>query len=171
MGDRTIIISSLTKCFGLPGLRLGWVFTRHSVLNQIFAAHQAMVAIAPTISQLIVSRFPDFDYKKWLEDNRNRVINNRKIITEALRENKLEYVPTLGSFYVLFKIPDAVLKAMDEVDFAFYLKDHFGILTVPGKAFGEYSKGFMRLSYGGRPDTFAEGVRRIREGINSIIVL
>lgn len=169
VGERTIIVSSLTKCFGLPGLRLGWAFTRHSVLNQIFAAHQAMVAIAPTISQLIISRFPDFDYQKWLEDNRNRVIHNRKIITEALIENKLEYVPTLGSFYVLFKIPEAVLEAMDEVDFAFYLKDHFGILTVPGKAFGDYSKGFMRLSYGGHPDTFAEGVRRIRKGIDSII--
>ncbi len=168
-GERTIIVSSLTKCFGLPGLRLGWAFTRHSVLNQIFAAHQAMVAIAPTISQLIVSRFPDHDFQQWLENNRNRVIKNRFIITEELKKNELEYVPTLGSFYVLFKIPEPVLKAMDEVDFAFYLKDHFGILTVPGKAFGEYSNGFMRLSYGGCPDTFADGIHRIREGINTVI--
>jgi aspartate aminotransferase len=169
VGNRTIIVSSLTKSFGLPGLRLGWAFTRHSVINQIFAAHQAMVAIAPTISQLIVSRFPDYDFKKWLDENRNRVIENRKLITEELRKNDLEYVPTLGSFYVLFKIPEAVLKAMGEVDFAFYLKDHFGILTVPGKAFGDYSHGFMRLSYGGHPDTFPEGIRRIRKGIDSIV--
>lgn len=168
-GNNTIIVSSLTKCFGLPGLRMGWAFSRHPVIHQIFAAHQAMVAIAPSISQHILSHFPEHDYKGWLENNRNRVINNREIITDELEKYHLEYVPTEGSFYVLFKIPEAILKIMDEITFAFYLKDNFGILTVPGKSFGEYSHGFMRLSYGGRPEEFSEGIKRIRNGIDSLI--
>ncbi len=85
-----------------------------------------------------------------------------------LKENEIEFVNSEGAFYILFKIPDEIMKNMTDVDFAFHLKDNHKILTVPGSAFGEYSTGYMRLSCGGLSKDFKEGIKRIRDGIDSI---
>ncbi len=85
-----------------------------------------------------------------------------------LKENGIEFVDSEGAFYVLFKVPTEIMEKMTDVDFAFHLKDDHKILTVPGSAFGEYSTGYMRLSCGGLSKDFKEGIKRIRDGIDSI---
>ena len=168
IGSHSILVSSLTKNYGLPGLRLGWAYTKHNVINKIIAAHQSIAAITSSISQQLVEQFPNNDYKNWLEVNRNKTIKNRELMKSELKENGIEFVDSKGAFYVLFKVPTEIMEKMTDVDFAFHLKDNHKILTVPGSAFGEYSTGYMRLSCGGLSKDFKEGIKRIRDGIDSI---
>jgi len=65
-----------------------------------------------------------------------------------------------GAFYTMvdvsalgpsMKVAEALLKA--------------GVITVPGAAFGSESEGFLRVSFCANHDTLAEGVQRIKRGL------
>ena len=45
LSDRAISVSSLSKTYGLPGLRLGWLVTRHPELQERFLAAKEQVVI------------------------------------------------------------------------------------------------------------------------------
>ena len=51
---------------------------------------------------------------------------------------------------------------MDSGDFSNRLLDECRVAVVPGEAFGEEGRGFVRLSYAGDADELREGLRRIR---------
>ncbi len=168
LGSHTICVSSVTKIFGLPGLRLGWAFTRHPLMQNIIAAHQSITAISPTPSQQIVAEFPAYDYSKWLKENRDKTIRNRNSLMAMLDDHGLEYIRPEGAFYLLLKVPEAVLANFDDVETAFALRDEFSVLVVPGSAFGANARGTLRLSFGGAGDDFPEAVRRIHHGFEKL---
>ncbi len=45
--------------------------------------------------------------------------------------------------------------------FCLRLRDEGRVVVVPGQAFGERGRGFVRLSYAGDPALIREGVRRL----------
>lgn len=45
LSDRAISVSSLSKTYGLPGLRLGWIVTRNSELQERFLAAKEQIVI------------------------------------------------------------------------------------------------------------------------------
>ena len=45
LGERVISVSSLSKAYGLPGLRLGWLMTRDRTLNELFLAAKEQMFI------------------------------------------------------------------------------------------------------------------------------
>jgi aspartate/methionine/tyrosine aminotransferase len=47
------------------------------------------------------------------------------------------------------------------LDIALGLAGRTKVVTIPGIAFGPGGEGFLRLSFAGTPEDFAEGVRRI----------
>lgn len=165
IGEHTILISSVSKSFGLPGLRLGWAYSHNPIIQQIVTAHQSIAAIISSISQQLVAKFIDYDYKQWLQDNLDITISNRIKITGELDHYGLEYVNSTGAIYVLLIIPAKILNKMTDVEFAFYLRDQCKVLTVPGSAFGDYSKGYLRLSIGGNADEYPEAIKRIADAI------
>jgi aspartate/methionine/tyrosine aminotransferase len=42
------------------------------------------------------------------------------------------------------------------------------VITVPGAAFGSESEGFLRVSFCADHETLAEGVQRIKQGLQNI---
>ncbi|MCK5520148.1 MAG: pyridoxal phosphate-dependent aminotransferase, partial [Candidatus Marinimicrobia bacterium] len=169
VGKNTLLVSSVTKIFGLPGLRLGWIYTENDIMNEIIAAHQSITAISPGMSQQLIAHFPEHDYKGWLQENRDKTIQNRLNLMKILDSYNLDYIKPEGAFYLMLKIPKTVLEKMDDIETAFKLKDEFSILLVPGSAFGKNANGYMRLSFGGSGDDFPEAVKRINDGFKSIM--
>lgn len=54
LGDRVISVASLSKAYGLPGLRIGWLMTRDADLNERFlAAKEQIVICGPAIDEEI----------------------------------------------------------------------------------------------------------------------
>ena len=64
-----------------------------------------------------------------------------------------------GGFYHWQPCPPEALA--DPMAFCLRLRDEGGVVVVPGSAFGEGGRGFIRLSYAGEPDQIREGVRRL----------
>ena len=65
--------------------------------------------------------------------------------------------PSAGGFYHWQPVPEGV----DPMAFCLRLRDEGKVIVVPGLAFGERGRGFIRLSYAGAPDRIREGVARL----------
>lgn len=64
-----------------------------------------------------------------------------------------------GAFYAFV---DVRLTGLDSGEFADRLLDEERVAVVPGEAFGEEGRGFVRLSYAGDASELREGVARLR---------
>ncbi|HSB54879.1 MAG TPA: pyridoxal phosphate-dependent aminotransferase, partial [Gemmatimonadales bacterium] len=49
LGERVISVASLSKAYGLPGLRLGWLITRSRQLNEAFLAAKEQILITGSV--------------------------------------------------------------------------------------------------------------------------
>jgi aspartate/methionine/tyrosine aminotransferase len=82
-----------------------------------------------------------------------------KLIREELR---LRAVTPDGAFYTMLDVSEFG----PSMKMAEALLEQ-GVITVPGAAFGSESEGFLRVSFCADHDTLAEGVRRIKRGLES----
>lgn len=49
LSDRVISVSSLSKTFGVPGIRVGWLITRHPALMETLLAAKEQIALAHSV--------------------------------------------------------------------------------------------------------------------------
>jgi aspartate/methionine/tyrosine aminotransferase len=49
LGDHVISVASLSKAFGVPGIRVGWLITRDLVLQEIFLAAKEQISICGSV--------------------------------------------------------------------------------------------------------------------------
>lgn len=71
----------------------------------------------------------------------------------------LRLIEPQGAFYAFV---DVRLTGLDSGEFADRLLDEEHVAVVPGEAFGEEGRGFVRLSYAGDAGELREGVARLR---------
>ena len=74
--DRTMVSSGLSKAYGLPGLRIGWIVAQKDMINRLWAYHDYTTICASAMS--------DFVANLALETkNRTRLMSRtRKILTD-----------------------------------------------------------------------------------------
>lgn len=49
MGDHVISVSSLSKAYGVPGIRIGWLISRDKALQEIFLAAKEQISICGSV--------------------------------------------------------------------------------------------------------------------------
>ncbi|WP_213978927.1 pyridoxal phosphate-dependent aminotransferase [Sphingomonas sp. dw_22] len=49
MGDHVISVASLSKAFGVPGIRVGWIINRDPVLQELFLAAKEQISICGSV--------------------------------------------------------------------------------------------------------------------------
>ena len=67
--------------------------------------------------------------------------------------------PSAGAFYHWQALPASAPE--DPLAFCLRLRDEGGVLTVPGTAFGDRGRGYLRISYACEPEQVREGVSRL----------
>jgi len=57
LSDRVVSVASMSKAYGLPGLRVGWAVTRDAALmEQLLAAKEQIVICGPTLDEAIAAK-------------------------------------------------------------------------------------------------------------------
>ena len=159
--NRTIVISGLSKSMSMTGWRLGWLAGDEDVVKAALVLHGYVTTCASAVSQKasLVSWSDEAEaaraaFRKTFRSRRDHLL---KMISEELG---LQAVTPDGAFYTMIdvsefgpsmKVAEALLEA--------------GVITVPGAAFGSESEGFLRVSFCADHDTLAEGVQRIKRGL------
>lgn len=160
--DKTVIVSGLSKSLSMTGWRVGWVASKDSdFIKACITLHGFMTVCTSTISQKAA-------LLGWTEDAENAKAEARAIYKKRgeflvdLLEKELGVKGTTpeGAFYTMVD----VRPLGDDLEVAEkFLQNR--VITVPGIAFGDEAKGFLRISFCQPEEKMVEGVRRMKEAL------
>jgi len=157
--DTGLVLGSVSKAWGGPGLRLGWALGDPKWLAPARLLHAYMVtAPAAPAQRAALALIRESD--TVLPAARQEVRTRWEAFETAYRTH-FGTAPALasGGFYHWLQIPEAA--QADPMAFCLRLRDEGGVVVVPGSAFGEGGRRHIRLSFAGDPAATAEGVRRL----------
>ncbi len=160
LGPRCISVASMSKSYGLPGIRIGWIIARDQALQETFlAAKEQMFICNSVVDEEIAFRVltrKDVILPPILAKNRRAFETVRSWIAG---QPALEWVEPQGGVVCFPRIrPESPV----DID-AFYriLNEKYGTYVGPGPWFG-MDRRFMRVGFGWpSPAELAEGLRNI----------
>jgi aspartate/methionine/tyrosine aminotransferase len=161
---RTIIVSGLSKSMRMTGWRIGWLAGDEAVMKAALVLHGYVVTCASSISQKAALAAWTDEAARAREEYRAIFHRRRDHLLRLLRiELGLRCVTPDGAFYTMVDVS----KYGDELRVAEAGLEH-GVVTIPAAAFGDESKGYLRISFCAEEERLTEGVRRLGEALNSI---
>ena len=161
--DRTIILSGLSKSLSMTGWRLGWAACSDpEMINAIQVLHGFTTVCTSTITQK-ASLLAWTDEAEAAKQHARDVYRKRGEFLVQLFRDELGLTATSpeGAFYTMLD----VRPLGDDLEIAEKCLQN-KVVTVPGVAFGQEAKGFLRISFCNPEDRMVEGVRRMREAIS-----
>lgn len=157
MHKRTILLQGFSKNYAMTGWRIGYVAAPATIMELIRRIHQYTIMSAPTVSQyaaLAALR----DGEPFLQNMLAEYDRRRRLIVKGLNEIGLSCFEPRGAFYAF---PSIEITGMDEVEFAEALLREERVACVPGSAFGEAGRGYVRCSYATAYEKIEEALERI----------
>ncbi|MBP2473025.1 capreomycidine synthase [Crossiella equi] len=153
--ERAISFGTLSKAFGLPGIRVGWCLAAPEVLDACVRRRDYLsLALSPLVEA--VARHAVDQADALLAPRLAQARRNRDLVTAwAAGQSTVDYDRPGGgvtAYPRLTTVPDIE-------DFAEGLVREHGVLVVPGTAFGQ--PGHIRLGYGGPTAELETGLARL----------
>ena len=160
--DKTIIVSGLSKSLSMTGWRLGWIASSQTdVMKTALTLHGFLTVCTSAISQkaALLGWTAEAEHAKA---EAREIYKKRGEFLVKLIKDELGLYATApeGAFYTMVD----VRRIGDDVEIAEkFLQNR--VVTVPGVAFGDEAKGFLRISFCNPEEKMAEGVRRMKEAL------
>jgi aspartate/methionine/tyrosine aminotransferase len=167
MKDWTISVFTFSKTYAMPGWRVGYVTANKTIVDEIEKLMEHMTSGVTTVSQraalaaLQKSQLCVQEMLKAYEERRNIIYKELNGI------DGVSCVLPAGTFYAF---PNVTKLGMKSWDLAKYLAKDHKIVTVPGRIFGRKGEGHLRISFAADIPFIQEAMRRLRIGIESIII-
>jgi aspartate/methionine/tyrosine aminotransferase len=164
--DRAIVTSSLSKVYGLPGLRLGWAACRDEKIIDGLWAYSDYTSISPSmLSDHLGTIALQPDSRAQLKSRAKTIIHhNWRILEEWLNENDdiFRYIrPSAAAIcFPQYNLPLASVELVER------LRVEKGVLVAPGDYFG--TPQHLRIGFGYSADDLRKGLSRISEFIQTL---
>jgi len=157
--DTGLVLGSVSKAWGAPGLRVGWAIGDPAWLVPARLVHVNMSTTLARPAQLAALALLQAS-ATVLPEGREHLRQRWEAFAEAYAE-AFGHSPrrAVGGFYHWQPLPPSALA--DPMAFCVRLRDQGRVVVVPGMAFGKGGRGHIRLSYAGDPQQIREGVRRL----------
>ena len=159
MEERTVIIDGFSKSFAMTGWRLGY--------------NVAPASVVPALEMLAVNSYTcvnEFIQYAAVEALRDRNGNTPRMVGE-FEKRRQQFVrelngipgfrcaPPQGAFYAWVNIADTGIAAEE---LCRIMLEEAGVAAIPGAAFGNSGRDFVRFSFASSIATLHEAVERIR---------
>lgn len=143
MRERTILLSGMSKSFAMTGWRIGYAAAPPEVMEGMRKLHQYLIMSAPTMGQVaaleaLTHGEPDVALMRESYDQR------RRLIVDGFNSLGLACFEPRGAFYAF---PSIAHTGLSDEDFCELLLREERVAVIPGSAFGESGRGFVRASY------------------------
>ena len=165
MRERTVLINSLSKEFCMTGYRLGYVLAPAELIAAMTKLQENVAACAPLPSQYagIEALSGRDDYSKNMVDV---FTERRDLLYEGLKDlPRIKCQLPQATFYMMVDVSET---GMDSIEFAYTLLEKAHVAVVPGIAYGECCKNFIRIAFTIDKERILEGTRRIAEFVRSL---
>ncbi len=146
LSEQVISVSSISKAYGLPGLRVGWIITRNKALMEIFLAAKEQIFICNSVLDEEVAFHFLQDEKRWLSRTRAHVAENFAQVERWMASNDaLEWVKPEGGAVCFPRFRENA--GIDAVKFHERLFREHATYVGPGHWFGMNDR-YMRIGFG-----------------------
>ena len=163
--EKVIAIGSMSKAYGLPGLRVGWAAAPPKLLDDMWARHE-YVAISATIisNQLAAIALEPATRRRLLERTRGYIRDGYPHLQQWMDRHPglFSLTPPDASAvaFIRYHLP------INSSEFVRRLYSEKGVLIVPGDHFG--LDHFIRVSFG-LPHDYLEGaLQRIADLVSEV---
>ncbi len=158
--DRVLAMNSLSKAYGLPGLRIGWVVAPAETMDEIWARHEYVTISAPMMSnQLAAIALSPEVRPRLMQRARDYVRRGYPMLDAWLEshEGLFSVVPPQAAAigYVRYHMD------VNSTELVLRLMEEKGVYIVPGDQFG--MDHYLRISHGLPGDYLQTGLDRIGE--------
>lgn len=162
LGDAFVVTNSLTKAYGLPGLRCGWVLASREVSERIRITRDVVDGSGPFVAERLA--LTAFSHLDRLRTRARSILETNFAVLRAMAEShpKLEWLAP-GAGTTAFP---RVRGVDDTSAFVDRLVAEHDTIVVPGKYF--QAPQHIRLSFGGNLEMFKEALSRLDRALRSL---
>lgn len=154
--ERAVSMGTLSKAYGLPGLRVGWCLAAPEVLSRFIRLRDYLTLHLSPLVELIARRAIEKG-DLLLAPRLMQAHANREIVTRWMNDHQgqVDWVPPWGGVTVFPRLNDIP----DVVAFCRRMAGTERVLLVPGSCFG--CPQHVRLGFGGPTGDLEEGLLRL----------
>jgi hypothetical protein len=162
LGPNLVSIGSLTKAYGLGGIRIGWLAGPEELVRKARTAFDYVEALLPApgegIALVALRRAAELQ-----ERCRGIVRRNLGLVREWLSKRPdLSWTEPAGGTVCLVRLPVGV----DAQELSRHLREAHSTLAVPGDVFG--LRGHLRISTGMDEEVLRQGLRNVGKAIDQL---
>lgn len=165
MSDRVIVTSGLSKAYGIPGVRIGWIVAQPDVVAQCWMQHDYLSIGPNKLSDALARVAVEPRVREHLYGRTRAILNENEPVVE-------EWVASFGDFLTHIRPAAAAMAfvryASDQPSEAVaeWVRSNQSTLIVPGSHLG--LEGYLRIWTGGKPEFLREGLRRVGVGLDAL---
>ena len=160
--ERTITIGGWSKGWAMTGWRLGWIAGPTEVMNGVKTINVSAATHVPTF--LMPAAAKALSLVDEVNVMKQSFAERRGIMHQGLASLPGFVVPEPeGAFYILCDITGT---GMNDIEFAQQALEHAKVQVIPGSLM-QGGEGLIRISYATSVDNIHEGIRRLREWLES----
>ncbi|WP_299641767.1 aminotransferase class I/II-fold pyridoxal phosphate-dependent enzyme [uncultured Ruegeria sp.] len=164
--DRVLVVNSMSKAYGLPGLRLGWLVGPEDIIQQCWRRHEYASIAASMLSMELADKALAEPARSKLKARARRLIRTGfDVLTEELARHQgvFSVVPPQASAmsFVRFNLPIA------SEEFSMRLLREKDVLVIPGSRFGV--ENHFRFSSALPEDHLRDGLAKLNDLTGDIL--
>ena len=163
LSDRAISLTSMSKVYGVPGIRIGWIASADkSIIESATAIKEMLTICNSAISEEISIRILQ-QREHFLKRAKRLAKAGFEVVDGWIKEHSdFEWVPPGGGVIGFPRFSEDV----DTLEFCKLLVNKYKTFVVPGPFF-EVERGF-RIGYGHDIDDLKGGLQRIGQAYNEL---
>jgi len=158
--DKVIAVGSMSKAYGLPGLRLGWAVAPEKIIDEIWARHEYLTISATMLSNKLATIALSSEVRpRLIKRARKYIRQGFPILDEWIKKHKDMFnlnPPDAGAICFIRYHFD-----LNSTDFSERLRKDKSVLIVPGNHFG--MDHFVRVSFGLPENYLKPALERIHD--------
>jgi len=163
--DRAIVTSGLSKAYGLPGLRIGWIVAPKELVATLWSYHDYTTIAPGALSDLLARLALEPERRARLMARARGIIQENYPVVRSWLEahgEMFEHVaPEAGAIvYVRYK------HRINSTELVTRLRVEKSVLIVPGDHF--HMDGYLRIGFGSETAYLRDGLDRLHDLLTTI---
>ena len=162
--ERVIVTGGLSKAYGLPGLRIGWVVAPTSVIDAVVDRHDYAV-IGPAVLSDAMAVIALTHESRLLQRTRHILNSNYAVVArwfETLNGFFMWVPPRAGAIFLADYTADIAARDLVEM-----MRQDHDVLLVPGEQF--HLERCLRFGYGYGQEGLVPALAAVKDGLRHLL--
>lgn len=158
--DKIIFVDSFSKKYAMAGWRIGYIIASPKIIELIGKSSQLTIThVAPFVQYGALEALRNKEVAQYVQTMKQGYLERRNQGIAICGRLGLTVLPPDGAFYLFIHLGVGV----DDSAFAATLLEKARVCVVPGSAYGEAGRGYIRVTYAAPISDLILGLEKIGE--------